>query len=80
MIRNFYYGIITDSKNNKMYLGRDDNSGGYPYCSDTPVIFFDTVYLHSHIKDSYLIDVYGKYTLKIYKVNPVNNTITQVDS
>jgi hypothetical protein len=71
-IQKFYYGIVTDTKGFKQYLGRDDNSGGYPYLTSSPTIFWDTKYLEAHKNDSYLNQIVdgGKYTLTIYEVNP----------
>ena len=53
-LEKFYYGIVTDTKGVKKYLGRDDNSGGYPYITTSPTIHFDTKYLEAHKNDSYL--------------------------
>jgi hypothetical protein len=71
-LEKFYYGIVTDTKGVKKYLACDDNSGGYPYLTPNPTIFYDTKYLKSHQNDSYLNQIAdgGKYTLTIYEVNP----------
>jgi hypothetical protein len=76
----FYYGIVTDTKGFKQYLGCDDNSGGYPYLSGNPAIFYDTKYLEAHKNDTYLNQIVdgGKYTLTIYEVNPFYNTVTEI--
>lgn len=79
-IKKFYYGIVTDTKGFKQYLGCDDNSGGYPYLSSHPVIFYDTKFLEGCKNDKYIsMNVEGeKYTLKIYEVNPEINTIKEL--
>lgn len=77
----FYYGVITlkhQRKNNKEYLGCDNNSGGYPYISKYPNIFYDTDYLKNHYKSSYITGVYGEYTLTIYEVNPESKTLKEI--
>ncbi len=76
----FYYGIVTDTKGFKQYLGRDDNSGGYPYLTASPVIHFDTMYLEAHKNDTYLNQIVSgnRYTLKIYEVDPATNTIKAI--
>jgi hypothetical protein len=75
----FYYGIVTDTKDT-LYLGRDDNYGGYPYVSTSPVIHFDSKYLEAHKNDSYLNQIVSgnRYTLKIYEVDPTTNTIKAI--
>lgn len=76
-ISNFYYGVVTNSKGVKKFLACDEHSGGYPYTTTSPQIFYDTKYLEAHRGNDRLIED-GKYTLNIFEVNPINNTVTEV--
>ena len=79
-IQKFYYGVVTDAKDFKQYLACDDHSGGYPFLTANPVIFYDTKFLESHRKTDWSNkdndDTMS--TFKIYEVNPFYNTVTEV--
>ena len=70
MLRKFYYGIATTKSGIKKYVGCDDNSGGYPYVSDYPHIYYDTKYLEGCKNDSYI---------KAQLINGEDFTITIVE-
>jgi hypothetical protein len=71
MLKKFYYGIVKTPNGIKKYVACDDHSGGYAYVTNIPAIFFDTKYLESCKKDSYIkAQLESDYTLTIFEVNP----------
>ena len=67
MLNTFYVIVATLPSDELKFVGKDENSGGYPYLSDYAQIYYDDKYFEALKKY-----IHESFVLKDLQLKPIN--------